>query len=951
MAGVSRARECVTWTLCAASLVLLAQLTMLAPPCANSTPCSWLWGAQAVPPPPQQQQPPPQQQQDEQSTSVPAAYDCAARGALLEYALKLQPFRSRGELQELVDALNMEGGEPGGVAQCHNLSLPAGSGAPAGSPWFAPSLGAAVGSADVVVFVDAERGDDTASGSKAHPFRTVRHALEATRASARRTASIVLRGGVHYLDETLRLGPRDSGLEIRSQDGDGPAWLSGATAVVASRLGRRWTQHPSRIGAWVLDLSGSALREATGLRIDRARAVRARFPNGCTSNEPMPSGYRCLGRPRAPGGVVSPLDGFGSNLLSPRWIVPPYVGMQQSDWYQYNSSGSPLRKDGVTFQEFQLGVGGTCAALYSPPAGYWCGNACWGGAPVAPRCIVRFPEGLEVAGVLPNWPYKNPGAAVVHAWHPGHWASWVFAGSAARSNATHLAFERGGFQDARGLGDSPAGEAFFVENVEEELDADNEFFFDEARQQLMYFSRAGPPAADALLEAPRLRTLVALDGTQEQPVRGVRLRGVGLRDARMSVLDEHTAPSGGDWGLALRAALEMRGVQDVLVDAVAFEELDGNAVNIKGFARGVVIERSRFAVIGQNMIAQLGETEAPGLPAEWGFGWNGTAGNQPRGTVVRNNFATRCGLFLKQSAFYFQAKTMQTLLQGNIFFHGPRAGINFNDGFGGGSVIENNLMFATVMETGDHGPFNSWDRQPYVHRFDERRGYLHKEHFDEIRHNVFMGNYYAQEGIDNDDGSALYKSYRNVIIYAENSLKSDYNGHSNHQFDNLIMFLGKRAFDTGAGEGGWIIKPGHEDRFYDNRVVLLHSDRGYMNYDCELTRKGISAQPVAYGNQLYTPDGKIADVCGESTEVRRANGKDVDTFVHTWPPVGDMIRWTRQAMNLTTLDTLDTLDASTNTLSTAPPNHAFVVLVLLGLTLLGLVGSRRQRLSAAERAD
>jgi hypothetical protein len=114
-----------------------------------------------------------------------------------------------------------------------------------------------VGSADVVVVVDAERGDDASSGSEARPFRTrpfrtVRHAFETMRASARRTASIVLRGGVLYLDETLRLGPRDSGLEIRSQDGDGPALLSGATAVVASRLGRRWTRHP---------LPSSAIRE------------------------------------------------------------------------------------------------------------------------------------------------------------------------------------------------------------------------------------------------------------------------------------------------------------------------------------------------------------------------------------------------------------------------------------------------------------------------------------------------------------------------------------------------------------------------------------------------------------------------------------------------------------------------------------------------------------------
>ena len=40
-------------------------------------------------------------------------------------------------------------------------------------------------------------------------------------------------------------------------------------------------------------------------------------------------------------------------------------------------------------------------------------------------------------------------------------------------------------------------------------------------------------------------------------------------------------------------------------------------------------------------------------------------------------------LFEKQSSFYFQAKSAQNLIQDNIFFHGPRAGMNFNDGFGG----------------------------------------------------------------------------------------------------------------------------------------------------------------------------------------------------------------------------------------------------------------------------
>jgi len=37
-----------------------------------------------------------------------------------------------------------------------------------------------------------------------------------------------------------------------------------------------------------------------------------------------------------------------------------------------------------------------------------------------------------------------------------------------------------------------------------------------------------------------------------------------------------------------------------------------------------------------------------------------------------------------------------------------------NDGFGGDTVIEQNLFFASLLETSDHGPYNSWDRLPFL---------------------------------------------------------------------------------------------------------------------------------------------------------------------------------------------------------------------------------------------
>ena len=43
------------------------------------------------------------------------------------------------------------------------------------------------------------------------------------------------------------------------------------------------------------------------------------------------------------------------------------------------------------------------------------------------------------------------------------------------------------------------------------------------------------------------------------------------------------------------------------------------------------------------------------------------------------------------------------MVDGNIFINGPRAGINFNDGFGGGNAVTNNLFANQCRQSGDHG--------------------------------------------------------------------------------------------------------------------------------------------------------------------------------------------------------------------------------------------------------
>jgi hypothetical protein len=55
-------------------------------------------------------------------------------------------------------------------------------------------------------------------------------------------------------------------------------------------------------------------------------------------------------------------------------------------------------------------------------------------------------------------------------------------------------------------------------------------------------------------------------------------------------------------------------------------------------------------------------------------GVDGTDGNHPRYTTVVNNIAREVGLYEKQSSFFVEAKTAQSIILGNVFFNGPRAG-------------------------------------------------------------------------------------------------------------------------------------------------------------------------------------------------------------------------------------------------------------------------------------
>ena len=231
---------------------------------------------------------------------------------------------------------------------------------------------------------------------------------------------------------------------------------------------------------------------------------------------------------------------------------------------------------------------------------------------------------------------------------------------------------------------------WMIENVIEALDAPGEYFFDSSSQKLYVFPNATQsdnfPPPQGTFVVIQLETLISINSTMASPAKNISITGLNFRDAADVVLEPWGVPSGGDWGLYRGGAVFIEGCEGCRVTHSLFERIDGNGIFVSGYNRHVQLTDNEFAWIGLSAMAAWGYTNED----------DGTDGQQPRFTELSRNYVREIGLIEKQSSMWFQAKACQTFIQDNIAFNGPRAGINFNDGFGGGTEVVDNLIFNQV---------------------------------------------------------------------------------------------------------------------------------------------------------------------------------------------------------------------------------------------------------------
>lgn len=152
-----------------------------------------------------------------------------------------------------------------------------------------------------------------------------------------------------------------------------------------------------------------------------------------------------------------------------------------------------------------------------------------------------------------------------------------------------------------------------------------------------------------------------MNATKANPITDVTITGLKFRDAAdITMTSPWGVPSGGDWGLYRGGAIFYEGTENCMINGCTFERLDGNAIMVSGYNRNTTIADNEFSWLGASAAAGWGYTNEN----------DGMDGQQPRFTRLVRNYCREIGIIEKQSSFWFQAKTAQSIVSSNVLFNG-----------------------------------------------------------------------------------------------------------------------------------------------------------------------------------------------------------------------------------------------------------------------------------------
>jgi hypothetical protein len=483
-------------------------------------------------------------------------------------------------------------------------------------------------------------------------------------------------------------------------------------------------------------------------------------------------------------------------------------------------------------------------------------------------------------GALPhisNW--SNPSTGFVHAFHGVFWGSWAFEIASSNSTQNTIMFGRGGFQEARGW---DSGGPFYVSNIFEELDSPNEWFLDKNTRTLYFMPNETMPNVFVGSQIPCLIS-VSGDGI-ENPVNNVLIRGLILTQTSNTYMRDYMVPSGGDWSVHRGGTVYLTNTRNITITHSLFTQLGSIGVALIDYNDATSITLNEFVWLADSGIILVGSTN--GID---GF----SVASQPANTLIQSNLIHETGIYVKQSSPVLISVSRSVSVIGNLMFNMPRAAININDGFYGNHTLSWNVIFNTVRETSDHGPINTWDRQPYLTDAVQPGLPSLWQHESYIHHNTLFNNYHSVCPIDHDDGSSFYEDSFNFQVYGG---KKNHLGNSKTDHDEIYVYPNRCInYDSIRGSNGW------NETWVQNTCILYQNPVPYEFTPCDTADLLV---PYLANNKIYiSSDIEVTFLCnvnGTSTRLSlqqwQSYGLDIGTIVETTPDVQTIIEWGRKML-------------------------------------------------------
>lgn len=316
--------------------------------------------------------------------------------------------------------------------------------------------------------------------------------------------------------------------------------------------------------------------------------------------------------------------------------------------------------------------------------------------------------------------WKDPAGGVLHAMHGLDWGG-VQVPIVGKKADGNLDF---GPQVGNNRANDPDAKRRWVDNILEELDAPDEWYLDTRGGWLYAKPASGQPPSRGW-RASAAEALVRIEGRTGHEAHDIRLQGLAFEDTEPTFLKATEPLLRSDWKFYRVGAVTVENARAVAVEDGDFRALGGNAVVVSGRAEGVRIAGNHIHDIGGTAIAFVGRPSAVRSPlyeyyqrlelADIDPVPGPRSDDYPKDSEAIDNLVHDIGRIDKQATGIQISMAARITVDHNTLHHLPRAAINVGDGTWGGHVITHNDAFDTVLETGDHGSFNSWARDRWWH--------------------------------------------------------------------------------------------------------------------------------------------------------------------------------------------------------------------------------------------